>query len=343
MYRHENVLISATHNHSAAGGFLQYFSYLASSLGFVDDTFQAYRRGIVKSIVRAHESARPDRVYLTAGELRDASVNRSPTAYALNPAEERALYDDDVDREFTQLVVLSADDDGAPIGAINWFAVHGVSMLNTNDLISSDNKGWASVMLEKSVNPAGAPVGEGPFVAAFASSNLGDVSPNLSGAFCLDPDQTCDPVTNTCGAGGSLFRYEPCYAVGPGGADMFESTRVIAERQFDKARELFDDVGGYAEVTGPVRFVHQFVDMENRTVTLDDGSTARTCTAAMGYSMWAGPVDGPTGQMPQAETEHRPFVDGVTELLFTPPTPEQEECHLPKGPSINDVKKTCGF
>ena len=45
----------------------------------------------------------------------------------------------------------------------------------------------------------------------------------------------------------------------------------------------------------------------------------------------------------QAETEHRPFVDGVTELLFTPPTPEQEECHLPKGPSINDVKKTCGF
>ena len=39
--------------------------------------------------------------------------------------------------------------------------------------------------------------------------------------------------------------------------------------------------------------------MENRTVTLDDGSTAQTFTAAMGYSMWAGPVDGPTGQMPQ--------------------------------------------
>ena len=39
--------------------------------------------------------------------------------------------------------------------------------------------------------------------------------------------------------------------------------------------------------------------MENREVTLDDGSIAQTCTAAMGYSMWAGPVDGPTGQMPQ--------------------------------------------
>ena len=43
----------------------------------------------------------------------------------------------------------------------------------------------------------------------------------------------------------------------------------------------------------------QFVDMENREVTLDDGSITQTCTAAMGYSMWAGPVDGPTGQMPQ--------------------------------------------
>ena len=102
---------------------------------------------------------RPARVYLTSGELYDSSINRSPTAYELNPAEERALYDDNVDREFTQLVILSADD-GAPIGVINWFAVHGVSMLNTNDLISSDNKGWASVMFEKTMNPEGSLVGE---------------------------------------------------------------------------------------------------------------------------------------------------------------------------------------
>ena len=50
----------------------------------------------------------------------------------------------------------------------------------------------------------------------------------------------------------------------------------------------------------------QFVDMENRTVTLDDGSTAHTCTAAMGYSMWAGPMDGPTGQMPQVKKPYIP-------------------------------------
>ena len=68
--------------------------------------------------------------------------------------------------------------------------------------------------------------------------------------------QTCDPLTNTCGAG-TLFNYEPCYAVGPGGEDMFESTYIIAQRQFSKAEELLNDVDGYAEVTGPISFIHQ--------------------------------------------------------------------------------------
>ena len=37
----------------------------------------------------------------------------------------------------------------------------------------------------------------------------------------------------------------------------------------------------------------------------------------------------------QAETGHRPFVDSITELLFTPPTPEQKACHEPKPILIN--------
>ena len=78
----------------------------------------------LQSIVRAHESMRPARVYLTAGDLYDSSINRSPTAYEQNPAEERALYDDNVDHEFTQLVIVSADDDDVtPIGVINWCGI----------------------------------------------------------------------------------------------------------------------------------------------------------------------------------------------------------------------------
>ena len=42
-----------------------------------------------------------------------------------------------------------------PMGVINWFAVHPTSMNNTNHLISGDNKGLASQLMEKNVNPIG--------------------------------------------------------------------------------------------------------------------------------------------------------------------------------------------
>lgn len=38
------------------------------------------------------------------------------------------------------------------IGVINWFAVHPTSMNNTNRLISSDNVGYASILMEKALN-----------------------------------------------------------------------------------------------------------------------------------------------------------------------------------------------
>ena len=34
------------------------------------------------------------------------------------------------------------------MGAINWFALHGTSMNNTNRLVSGDNKGAASRLFE---------------------------------------------------------------------------------------------------------------------------------------------------------------------------------------------------
>ena len=40
-----------------------------------------------------------------------------------------------------------------PMGVINWFPVHGVSMNSSNQLISGDHKGLASQLLEKYINP----------------------------------------------------------------------------------------------------------------------------------------------------------------------------------------------
>ena len=66
-------------------------------------------------------------------------------------------------------------------------------------------------------------------VAAFASSNLGDVSPNLNGPICVDTGLPCDFDTSTCEG-----RNQMCMASGPG-KDMFESTYIIAERQYKMA------------------------------------------------------------------------------------------------------------
>jgi neutral ceramidase len=48
VYRFENVLISATHTHSGPAGFLQYVLFSVTSMGFIEQTFQAMVAGIVE-------------------------------------------------------------------------------------------------------------------------------------------------------------------------------------------------------------------------------------------------------------------------------------------------------
>lgn len=62
---------------------------------------------------------------------------------------------------------------------------------------------------------------QGPFVAAFASTNLGDVSPNTKGPKCSISGENCS-MHYTCPG-----IKEQCFASGPG-KDMFESTKIIA-------------------------------------------------------------------------------------------------------------------
>lgn len=80
------------------------------------------------------------------GELLDAGVNRSPSAYLNNPSTERSKYKFDVDKDMTLLKFV--DDEWGPVGSFNWFATHGTSMSRTNSLISGDNKGAAARFME---------------------------------------------------------------------------------------------------------------------------------------------------------------------------------------------------
>ena len=59
--------------------------------------------------MEAHESVRPGQLEVAAGELLEANINRSPTAYLENPAAERARYEHDIDKNMTLLHLKEAD------------------------------------------------------------------------------------------------------------------------------------------------------------------------------------------------------------------------------------------
>lgn len=64
--------------------------------------------------------------------LMESNINRSPSSYLLNPQSERDKYADQGDTDKTMLMLKFVSNDKKPLGALNWFAVHGTSLNNTN-------------------------------------------------------------------------------------------------------------------------------------------------------------------------------------------------------------------
>ncbi|CAH9073225.1 unnamed protein product [Cuscuta europaea] len=128
------------------------------------------------------------------------------------------------------------------------------------------------------------------FVSAFCQTNCGDVSPNVLGAFCTDTGLPCDFNQSTCNG-----KNELCYGRGPGYPDEFESTRIIGERQFKKAVELFNSAT--EQLKGKIDYRHAYLNFSNLEVTISKqgGGTGvvKTCPAAMGFAFAAGTTDGP--------------------------------------------------
>lgn len=70
--------------------------------------------GIVRSINRAHQSMKKGRIYYNEGQLLDASINRSPSAYLNNTEEERNLYKNTTDKNMYLLKFVDLENN--PIG-----------------------------------------------------------------------------------------------------------------------------------------------------------------------------------------------------------------------------------
>jgi len=326
----ENLSISGTHTHSAPAGFIQYALYQITSLGFSEEVMDSYVEGIAQALYRAYSNLQPASVDVTQDMLWDANVNRSPSSYLLNPQSERTDYtkEGNTDKRMLQLNFF-AKNSSKPLGLLNWFAVHGTSMNSSNTLLSGDNKGYASYLAERHVNGNSTMPGTGDFVAAFASTNLGDVSPNIDGPRCIDTGLPCDFTKSTCDGKTQL-----CIASGPG-KNMFESTEIIGRRQYQLAMTLLTQANDRSKLTGVVDFRHSFVDMSALNVTLESGQVVRTCPAALGYAFAGGTTDGPGDfDFTQGTNTSNPFWNMIGGFLSIP-SPEQSECQFPKPILLN--------
>lgn len=201
-YTAQNTVITTTHTHSGPGGYCGHLLYNLSTSGFRPATFAAIVDGIVESVQHAHADLAPAQVTLSHGELRGASINRSPAAFDRNPASDREHFPGRIDPH-TTLVQLNRGD--KTVGTIHFFPTHGTSMTNRNLLISSDNKGFAAYHWERTIRGADYLAGQPDFIAAFAQTNPGDMSPHIEGPVAYGPSRARDELENTRHIGLSQF------------------------------------------------------------------------------------------------------------------------------------------
>lgn len=71
---------------------------------------------------------------------------------------------------------------------------------------------------------------------------------------------------------------------------MFESTKIIALKQYKKAKELF--TSSQTKVKGDIEYIYQNINMSHYEVQLPSNQTIYTCKPALGFSFAAGTTDG---------------------------------------------------
>ena len=175
-------------------------------------------------------------------------------------------------------------------------------MTYNNRLISGDHKGYASAAWELMRGTTYEQPDD--FVAAFAQTNCGDVTSNLN-------------LDNT----------------GPGAND-FESTRIIGERQLAKALALFDEAD--ERLAGPIATRHTFVDFSDLEVSgeFTGAGDQHTSPSAYGYAFAAGSTEDGGGHplFHEGMTERQKHIDALVGVMFriAAPSDALRAAHAPK-------------
>lgn len=272
-YTETNVMITAQHTHSTAGGYTQHLAYNFTVPGFQEDVYLRYANALVRAIVLADQDLKPGNIHHHTGTFdKDAEVgfNRSVRAYNQNPEvdvrvpmKKRHLA---MDRSMKMLRFDDAE--GAPIGCFNWFGVHTTSVPNRNRKICYDNKGYAAEALEGKLKEE---YNSPNFVAGFAQDAAGDISPN--------------------------FIWDRKYREYRGkSTDYYESAAYNGRLQSNKAHEIFVSAGKIGKkIKGGVDSIIMYADMSNVSIHPDytGGLEEQTTSeAAWGMAFLEGTTDG---------------------------------------------------
>lgn len=286
-FNEKNVMLTATHTHSAPGGISHYFLYGLTTMGFQSKTFQAMSDGIMLAIERAVASEAPAYIRFGHSLLTDSSAQRSQTAFAKNPLAEQKLFPHSID---PRMAVIRFERDQKTFATISFFAVHPTSLTSKNLLVSGDNKGYASYYWEF-VREHSHPRDPQPkMIAAFANTNPGDITPNLN----LKP-----------GSGPT--------------DDQWENARILGLRQAQAAIATPMSV----QVSGGIDYRQKYIDMSRQTVRPEftpDKRTHVTCPAAYKSAFAAGSSeDGGGGDgLGVYEGKSNPFIAMLGTILFAP-------------------------
>lgn len=266
-YTDQNVMLTATHTHSAnAGHSWNRLYHLASNdgaaYGWDQRNYDAVVSGIVAAITRADANLEPGSIRLASAEVTGATKSRASKPYSLN--KDAAAYASEVNTAMVQLNFVSAK--GEALGVLNWFPLHPTAFPMDGVYLNSDNKGYAQLLFETKM---GTNVALGKtFVAAFANTDAGD-------------------VVSAKGNSKSLPGYQ-------GSADDFENVRTDGVRQYEPAAKLW---GKGKPLSGPVDFRSQWINLEGAVISAEftggDGEQ-KLAIPARGWSFAAGGPNGPS-------------------------------------------------
>ncbi len=272
-YTEQNIMITAQHTHSAAGGHTQHLAYNLSIPGFREDVYILYSNAIIAAIVEADQKLQKATIKHHIGEFDKeipVAYNRSVRAYNKNPEVEEkvSLKERHLAADRTMKLLRFRNEKGETFGSINWFGVHATSVSNRYRKVCADNKGYAAEYLEEYLQ---ALQEKGDAVTAFAQDAAGDISPN--------------------------YIWEMRYREYRGKyKDDYEAAAYNGSLQFEKAKEILEEIEEKGKtIEGELDSILMYADMSK--VMIEEQYTnglkhERTTEPCWGMDFLQGTTDG---------------------------------------------------